>query len=162
MDGVPGGDAALKPGGLDQLGAAVGVADGEDVLHVGAQEVVDRDRHAVAGDAGGVEVQAVEVGRPADGGEDRADLHLPFLAVADEVHDGPVSVGLQFGHPGTGADVHAPGLERGAQRCGDVGVSEGDQGGAELEESDGDAEVVEDRGDLAAGVGAADHHHLVG
>ena len=34
VDGVPGRDAAFEPGALDQLGAAVDVAGGEDVLDV--------------------------------------------------------------------------------------------------------------------------------
>ena len=69
-DGVPGRDAAFEPGALDQLGAAVDVAGGEDVPDVGPQVVIDRDGSRVAGDCGGVKIEALEVGGPADGGED--------------------------------------------------------------------------------------------
>jgi hypothetical protein len=54
---------------LDQLGQAVDVAGGEDVLDVGPQVLIDRDSSRAAYDRGGVEVEAPEVGGPADGGE---------------------------------------------------------------------------------------------
>ncbi|HKG51694.1 MAG TPA: hypothetical protein VKB14_14755 [Actinomycetales bacterium] len=55
----------------------------------------------------------------------------------------PVAVGLQFGHPGSGTDVHTLGLERGAQSSGDVGVGGAQQGGGELKDPDAGAEVLE-------------------
>src|SRR5689334_8420938 len=69
VDGVPGRDAAFEPGALDQLGAAVDVAGGEDVPGVGPQVVIDREGSWVAGDSGGVKIEVLEVGGPADGGE---------------------------------------------------------------------------------------------
>jgi hypothetical protein len=55
-------DAAFEPGALDQLGAAVDVAGGEDVLDVGPQVVIDRGGSRAAGDRGGVKVKATRAG----------------------------------------------------------------------------------------------------
>jgi hypothetical protein len=87
VDGVPGRDAAFEPGALDQLGAAVDVAGGEDVLDVGAQVVIDREGSRVAGDSGGVKIEALEVGGPADGGECGFRLCVFGGAAAGETDD---------------------------------------------------------------------------
>jgi hypothetical protein len=78
QDGVPGGDAALHPGGLDEHEMAVDITGGEDVPDVGTQVVIGGNRTGLGPDAGRVQVQLAEVGGPADGSpevlEDGRDL----------------------------------------------------------------------------------------
>src|SRR5579864_1727678 len=94
-DGVPRRGAPFEPGRLNQLGAAVDVAGGEDVLDVGPQVFIDRDGSRVAADSGGVEVQLPEVGRPADCGEHGVRLCVFDLAAAGELDSDLLAVALQ-------------------------------------------------------------------
>jgi hypothetical protein len=125
VDGVPGRDAAFEPGALDQLGAAVDVAGGEDVPDVGAQVVIDREGSRVAGDSGGVKIEALEVGGPADGGECGFRLCVFGGAAAGETDDDLLAAAFQGLDAGAGDDLEAFGLERLAQRGGNAGSAPG-------------------------------------
>ena len=121
-DGIPGGQAALDPCGLDQFGSPVDVSGGEDVLDVGTKVVVDGDRLTVAGNPGGVKIEVVEVGGPADRGEDGADIGaLNRVAVAEA--DGELfTAAFDILDPRVGENLHALVLESSAQCRGDAGI----------------------------------------
>ena len=70
VEGAGGGDAALFHGDRSQRGKADHVADGEDVLDLGLVLLVDGDAAAIVGfEAGGGEVELVDVALAADGVE---------------------------------------------------------------------------------------------
>src|SRR5271165_5406419 len=121
-DGVPGGQAALDPCRLDQFGSPVDVTRGEDVLDVGAKVVIDGDRLTIAGDTGGVKIEVVKVGGPADRGEDGADIAaLNRVAVAEA--DGELfTTAFDNLDPRAGENLHALVLESSAQCRGDAGI----------------------------------------
>ena len=80
-EGAGGGDAALLHRDRGQAGKADHVADGEDVRHLGAEVLVDGDAAARVGfDAGGGQIQIVDVALAADRVEQRVagDLLLAF------------------------------------------------------------------------------------
>src|SRR6185437_5549067 len=160
-DGVPGRDAAFEPGALDQLGAAVDVPGGEDVPGAGPQVVIDRDGSRAAGDCGGVKVEVLEVGGPADGGEGGLRRGAFGGAAAGEMNDDLLAAAFQCLDAGAVDDLDALGLERSAQRGGNAGIGAGHEPGAGFDEPDMGSQVGEDRGDLAAGVGSADDRDLL-
>ena len=110
--------------------------------------------------AGGVKVEALQVGGPADGGKNGFRRRLLGGAAAGEMDDDLLAVAFQGLDAGAGDDLDALGLERPAQRGGNAGVSAWHEPGAGFDEPDMRSEVGEDRGYLAAGVGSADDRDL--
>ena len=128
---------------------------------VGPQVVIDREGSRVAGDSGGVKIEALEVGGPADGGECGFGLCVFGGAAAGETDDDLLAAAFQGLDAGAGDDLEAFGLERLAQRGGNAGISAGHEPGTGFDEPDIGSEVGEDRGHLAAGVGPADNRDLL-
>ncbi len=81
VEGAGGGDAALLHGDRGQRGKADHIADGEDVLDLGLEVLVDGDAAAIVGfEAGGGKVEVVDGALAADGVEQRVagDFLLAF------------------------------------------------------------------------------------
>src|SRR5689334_3808798 len=116
VDGVPGRDAPFEPGRLDELGAAVDVPGGEDVPDVGPQVVIDWDGSRVAGNSGGVKIEVLEVGGPADSGEYGVRGGVSGRAAGSVADDDLLAGVFQGLDSRAGDDLDALGLECLAQR----------------------------------------------
>ena len=161
-DGVGGGDPAFHPGGLHEHRPAVDVTSGEDVLHIRAQVVVDRDHPWLGTHSRGVQRQVIDVGGPADGEEHGARNQLASCCAMAVVDVDSSTVGAERLDHRARMHVHALGAEGMAEFGGNAEIGGGYEGGPGLEQADGDTQVVQDRGDLAAGIGSADHGDVVG
>ena len=73
---------------MGELVLQAGVARGVDARIAGLQEVVDPDAgDRVAVDAGGLEIEALDVRQAAGAGEDGIDRHRALVVVADEIDE---------------------------------------------------------------------------
>ena len=156
QDGVGRCDPAVHPGRLDEHRPAVDVTRGEDVPDVGAQVVIDGDHARLGADTGGVQGQVADVGGPADREEHGVRGELAGDRTAAVVDLDRVTVGAQTLDQRVCVHAHLLGAEGPAEFLRNARIGGRHQGRPGLEEADGDAQVVQDGGDLAARVGPAD------
>ncbi len=154
--GVLGRDAAFEAGHLDQHGSAVDVARGEDVVDFGAQVGVDWDSLSLGPDAGGLKRQLLDIGGPSDGEKYRVHEGFCHLGRGGVFDDEPLLLRSYGVHHGIGVRFDAPALERPLQFNRDAGVGLRHDGRTGFEQADGGAQIGQDGGDLASGVGRAD------
>ena len=154
-EGARGGDAALLHGDGGERGEADDVADGEDVRDLGPEVLVDRDAAAGVGfDAGGGEIQLVDIALAADGVEQRVALNLLLaLEIGD---DGAVGHLFDALHLFVQAHGDAGVAQVVAERLDDLLVGEFEQRRPALDQRDAHAERGEHAGVLDADDAAAD------
>jgi hypothetical protein len=156
------GDASLVAGAGHQHADAVHVAGGEHVRQAAAQIPADLDVPAGGGDAHSVGAELLGVAGPADGEEHRRDLELGLLAAGAILHGDASWGAVEPFDQRCGQHADTAAAEGIGQRGGDVLVRVRDKAGRRLDEGDLGAEVGQDRGELAAGIGATDHRHRRG
>ena len=143
-DGL-GGDDAHRLGGVGEHHLPGDVADGVDVVDVGAAEVVDGDGAALGGlDAGRLEAVALDPRREAEGRQHLVGLdHLRLAAVGRGDGDPDAVAGvLDVLDLGREQDLHAELLVVLEQLLGHVGVLGRHHPVEELDDRDVDAEVL--------------------
>ena len=124
---------------------------------IGAQIVIDRYPAGLGGHPGRVQRQVGHVDGPADGEEHGVGDELAQLRATPVVHPDGVPVRPERLDPCAGVRWHTLSPEGPAELGGNTGIGGRNEHRPRFEQGHGGPQVLEDRGDLAAGVGPADH-----
>jgi hypothetical protein len=161
--GYLGGDPALVGRLVGQHRLAGDVPDRQDVRHVGALLLVDRDVAALVDqDAGVLRADRPAVGGAADGHQDTIEDVAVRGCWPLEACPQPGLARLDGGDLGVEVDVLVPAVDALGERADDVGVRARDDLVHQFDHGDPRAELVVDGGHLQADDPAADHQQAAG
>ena len=163
IEEVGGGDLVIVIRGVGEGAVAIAIAQGPDVLHRGAELIVDFDEAVgIDLDAGLFGVERIRIRHAADGEEHvRAGLFLRPLFAAYAYHR-PAIAPIETDALGAGAEADAFGFERFAHALGGVVVFAAQDARLALNDGDFRSEAAEHLREFEADETSADDNEMLG
>jgi hypothetical protein len=156
-------DAEIVVGNVRESGAALDVAEGEDVLRGGFELFVDADEAVGIGrDCGGEEIQRVGVGNASSGHEEMGAFDFAGFSSGAEFHGDAIARAGDFFDGGVEMKLEAVFPEDAGDGFGDVLVFSAEELRIALENGDATAEAAKELREFEADVASAENKEMRG